>query len=127
MSPDGSLLFQPNSHSIDVFDGNTGAFRSRISLPMTLSSSYRALVSDGKDSVQVAITGTGDGIAVIDLRSLVEPDPIPYFARSLRDRNLGISQGHARQTPARQRSTMRQRMPQHHVVSLVRPARLAEK
>jgi len=127
MSPDGGLLFQPNSHSIDVFDGNTGAFRSRVSLPMTLSSSYRALVSDGKDSVQVAITGTGDGIAVIDLRSLVEPDPIPYFARSLRDRNLDISlQDHARQAPERQKSMMRQRMPQHHVVSLVKAAPLAE-
>ena len=128
MSPDGGLLFQPNSQSIDVFDGNTGAFRSRISLPMTLSSSYRALVSDGKDSVQVAITGTGGGIAVIDLGSLVEPDPIPFFARSLSDRNLDISlQGHARQVPERQRSMLQKRMPQHHVVSLVKAAPFAEK
>ena len=128
MSPDGGLLFQPNSKSIDVFDGNTGAFRSRISLPMTLSSSYRALVSDGKDSVQVAITGTGDGVAVIDLRSLVEPDPIPYFARSLQNTNSDFSlQGRARQVPAQPRSMTRQSMPQHHVVSLVKATPLSEK
>jgi hypothetical protein len=128
MSPDGGLLFQPNTHSIDVFDGNTGAFRSRISLPMTLSSSYRALVSDSKDSVQVAITGAGDGIAIIDLRSLVEPDPVPYFARSLQNTNSDFSlQGHARQVPAQRRSMTRQSMPQHHVVSLVKATPLSEK
>jgi hypothetical protein len=58
---------------------------------MTLSSSYRALVSDGKDSVQVAITGTGDGIAVIDLRKnhgieVPMAPPIATTRMSLTDR-----------------------------------------
>jgi hypothetical protein len=80
LSPDGTLLFQPGAQSIDVFDGRTGTFRARVSLPVPLSQNYRALVGDSKDNVQVAITGaTGNGIAVIDLSLLPEPPALPYF------------------------------------------------
>ncbi len=79
LSPDGALLFQPGTQAIDVFDGRTGAFRARVSLPVPLSQNYRALVGDSKDNVQVAITGVaGNGIAVIDLSSLREPPALPY-------------------------------------------------
>lgn len=79
LSPDGTLLFQPGTGFIDVFDGRTGVFRTRISLSVTLSANYRALVGDKMDNVQVAITGaTGSGIAVIDLNSLPEPNPLAY-------------------------------------------------
>ncbi|WP_260706766.1 hypothetical protein [Edaphobacter flagellatus] len=100
MSPDGGLLFQPNLKSIDVFDGRTGAFRSRVSLPIKVSSSYRALVSDPKDSVQIAIVDGGAGIAIIDLGSIPEPDPIP-FLRSISGPNPQIQESPAqpRRTP----------------------------
>jgi hypothetical protein len=81
LSTDGGLVFQPGTQFIDVFDGNTGAFRDRISLPTPLSPNYRALVSNGRDSTLVAITGTaGNGIAVMDLNSLPEPTPLPYLS-----------------------------------------------
>jgi hypothetical protein len=80
-SADGSLFFQPGVQFIDVFDGRTGDFRARVSLPVPLSPNFRALVSDGEDSRLVAITGsTGNGIAVINLNSLPEPQPLPYIA-----------------------------------------------
>jgi hypothetical protein len=79
MSTDGSLIFQPGDGFIDVFDGRTGSFRARISLPFTLSPNYRALISNQHDSQLVAITGsTGNGIAVIDLNPLPEPQPLTY-------------------------------------------------
>jgi hypothetical protein len=79
LSPDGSLLFQPSTSGIDVFDGRNGALRTRIALPVPLSHNYDALVSDGLDNLLVAITGTsGDGIAIVDLTSLHEPPPAPY-------------------------------------------------
>jgi hypothetical protein len=79
LSSDGSLLFQPGVNSVDVFDGNTGSFRARVSLPFQLSPNFRALVSNNQDSTLVAITGaTGNGIAVIDLNSLPEPQPLSY-------------------------------------------------
>jgi hypothetical protein len=78
-SSTGELFFQPGMQSIDVFDGNTGAFLSRVSLPAPLSTNYRALISDGKDSTIVAITGTGNGIAVIDLNSIPEPSTPGYL------------------------------------------------
>jgi len=79
LSTDGSLLFQPADQFIDVFDGRTGSFRARISLPVQLSPNFRALISDNQDSVLVAITGaTGNGIAVINLNSIPEPGPLPY-------------------------------------------------
>lgn len=77
-SADGSLFFQPGVQFIDVFDGRTGAFRARVSLPFQLSSNFRALVSNNHDSTLVAITGTGNGIAVIDLNSLPEPQALSY-------------------------------------------------
>ena len=82
LSPNGSLLFQPTTSGIDVVDARLGNLLTRISLPVNLSPNYDALVSDGKDNVLVAITGTnGDGIAVIDLSSIPEPSPLPYEAR----------------------------------------------
>jgi hypothetical protein len=79
LSPDGTLVFAPSPNSIDVFDGRLGILLRRIALPVTLSQNYDALVSDGKDSVLVAITGqTGNGVAVIDLSSIPEPAPLPY-------------------------------------------------
>jgi hypothetical protein len=92
LSPDGRLLFQPSTNGIDVFDGNIGNLRDRISLPAALSPNYDALVDDGRDNVLVAITGTGNGIAIIDLSSVAEPSPEPYDARvgsSKRDLGLG--------------------------------------
>ncbi len=81
LSADGGLLFQPGTQAIDVFDGNTGAFRGRISLPVPLSPNYRALVSNHQDSRLVAITGaTGNGIAVIGLNSIPEPVPPTYLS-----------------------------------------------
>jgi hypothetical protein len=83
LSPDGSLLFQPSTAGIDVFDGRIGTLRARIALPYALSENYDALVSDGTDNVLIAITGaTGNGIAVLDLTSLSEPAPLPYAARA---------------------------------------------
>ena len=79
MSADGSLVFQPGDGFIDVVDGRTGSFRARVSLPFALSPNFRALISNQRDSNLVAITGaTGNGIAVIDLNSLPEPQPLPY-------------------------------------------------
>jgi hypothetical protein len=79
-SADGNLLFQPGTGFIDVFDGRTGSFRARVSVPFTLSPNFRALISDQTDSNLVAITGgTGSGIAVINLNSLPEPPPLPYL------------------------------------------------
>lgn len=79
LSPDGSLLFQPSTNGIDVFDGRLGTLRTRISLPIPLSQNYDALVSDGKDNVLIAITGqNGTGIAIVDLSSLSEPSPLSY-------------------------------------------------
>ena len=79
ISADGRLVFQPGVGLIDVFDGRTGSFRTRVSVPFTLSPNYRALISNQQDSQLVAITGaTGNGIAVIDLNSLPEPRPLAY-------------------------------------------------
>ncbi len=79
-SADGSLFFQPGSQAIDVFDGVTGAFRARIALPLPLSPNFRALVANGKDDRIIAITGNGDGIAVIDLSSIPEPAPVTWLS-----------------------------------------------
>lgn len=78
-SADGSLFFQPGVNYIDVFNGFTGNFRARISLPFALSPLFRALVSNDRDSTLVAITGSGDGIAVVDLNSLPEPEKPSYL------------------------------------------------
>ena len=81
LSADGTLLFQPTSVGIDVFDARRGNLMERIALPVTLSSNYDALVSDGTDNVLVAITGDfSNGIAVIDLTSLPPAPVLPYSA-----------------------------------------------
>ncbi len=89
-SSDSSLLFQPGVNTIDAYDGFTGKFLSRISLPIQLSGNFRALVSDGADNVMVAITGeTGDGIAVIDLEGVARPTARPYLSsRSLHSKEV---------------------------------------
>ena len=80
LSPDGSLLFQPSTSGIDVYDGRLGTLHSRIALPLALSQNYDALVGDGKDNILIAITGAnGNGIAIVDLSSLSEPAPLPYL------------------------------------------------
>jgi hypothetical protein len=82
LSTDGRLLFQPSTNGIDVFDGNIGNLRERISLPFALSTNYDALVADGEDNLFVAITGTnGNGIAVVDLTSLPEPPALVYASK----------------------------------------------
>ena len=79
LSPDGTLLLQPSTNGIDVYDGRLGTLHARISLPVSLSQNFDALVGDGKDNAFIAITGqTGIGIAVVDLTSLGEPTPLPY-------------------------------------------------
>lgn len=84
LSADGSLLFQPSTNGIDVFDGRFGKLRTRISLPVALSQNFDALVGDGKDNTLIAITGqTGTGIAIIDLSSLTEPSPLPYETKKI--------------------------------------------
>jgi hypothetical protein len=77
-SPDGTLLFQPSTSGIDVFDGRLGVLLSRIALPFALSTNYDALVGDGHDNVLLAILGSNTSIAVVDLTSLSEPAPVPY-------------------------------------------------
>ena len=79
-SANGSLFFQPGTNAIDVFDGVTGAFRARIALPVPLSPNFRALVANVKDDRIIAITGNGDGIAVIDLSSIPEPAPVTWLS-----------------------------------------------
>ncbi len=81
LSADGLLLFQPSTNGIDVLDGNRGNLRNRISLPFAMSPNYDALVDDGTDNILIAITGTGNGIAVIDLTSIPEPTPLPSDAK----------------------------------------------
>jgi hypothetical protein len=90
LSADGRLLFQPSVHGIDVFDGRLGNLIDRIALPFALSTNYDALVSDGKDNILIAITGaTGTGIAVVDLASIQEPPPLPYYHRATSRSNHG--------------------------------------
>jgi hypothetical protein len=102
LSPDGSLLFQPSTHGVDIFDGRVGLFRDRVALPFALSPNYDALVEDGKDNVVVAITGAnGDGIAVLDFSSIPEPLPLPYP-----NAVSSLSKAH-NQSPTRARSTQK--------------------
>lgn len=74
---DGRLFFQPSTNGIDIFDGGLGTLLHRVSLSVALSPNYDALVDDGNDNVLVAITGTGNGIAIVDLSSITEPAPLP--------------------------------------------------
>jgi hypothetical protein len=77
-SADGRLLFQPSTNGVEVLDGRLGNLLNRVSLPVALSPNYDALVDDGTDNVLIAITGTGDGIAIVDLTSITEPPLLPY-------------------------------------------------
>jgi hypothetical protein len=84
LSPDGRLLFHPSTNGVDVFDGRVGTLRNRLLLPFALSQNYDALVEDGKDNVLLAITGaTGDGVAVLDLSSFIEPRPLVYSSAAI--------------------------------------------
>ena len=79
----GGLLFQPTTLGIDVLDGHLGNLLTRVALPVPLaSSSFDALVADGKDQVLVGITGQGDGIVVVDLTQISAPPPLPYNVQS---------------------------------------------
>lgn len=78
LSPDGRMLFQPGPDFIDVFNAMTGTLHARVALPVILSSSYDALVANGRDNVLLAITEYGDSIAVVDVTSIPVPDPLPY-------------------------------------------------
>jgi YVTN family beta-propeller protein len=79
MSADGRLVFQPSTNGIDVLDGRLGNLLQRVSLPVSLSTNYDALVEDGTDNVLIAVIGEdGTGVAVVDLTSIVEPPPLPY-------------------------------------------------
>lgn len=82
LSPDGRLLFQPSTNGIDVLDGNLGNLLNRISLPIALSLNYDALAVDGIDNILIAITGTGNGIAIVDLTSIKEPPPLTYATKT---------------------------------------------
>jgi hypothetical protein len=72
VSPDGRLIFQPSTNGIDALDGNLGNLRNRISLPVALSPNFDALADDGADNVLIAITGMGNGIAIVDLTTVPE-------------------------------------------------------
>jgi hypothetical protein len=92
LSSDGSLLFQPSTSGIDVFDARFGTLRSRISLPVQLSRNFDALVSDGRDNVLIAITGTtGSGIAVVDLSGVPEPPPLTFSSSKIVSRTNAVS------------------------------------
>ena len=86
LSADGSLLFQPSTSGIDVFDGRVGTLWTRISLPLSLSTGFDALVSNGRDNVLLAITnvlgGNANAIAILDLSSVPEPKPLPYATKT---------------------------------------------
>lgn len=79
MSFDGSLLFQPTTKGIDVFDARLGKLLQRVALKTPISPLYDALVSDGEDDTLLAIAGkNGDGISIIDL-SIVKAGPVLPF------------------------------------------------
>jgi hypothetical protein len=102
LSADGNLLFQPSIAGIDVLDGRLGNLLNRIALPVSLSATYDALVADGKDNVLIAITGNGDGIAIVDLTSVKEPPPAAYaIRRNFRPHVVG-DERHSRGVPRRQ-------------------------
>jgi DNA-binding beta-propeller fold protein YncE len=83
LSPDGTLLFQPTTRGIDVFDARLGKLLKRVALKTPISSLYDSLVSDGADNIPVAITGkNSDGISVIDLSTLPPVQVLPYETRA---------------------------------------------
>ncbi len=96
LSADGGLLFQPSTNGIDVLDGRLGNLLNRVALPVSLSSSCDALVADGKDNVLIAITGNGDGIAIVDLTSIKEPPPLTYVTELSSRISRAASSRHSR-------------------------------
>lgn len=48
LSPNGSLLFQPSTNGLDVYDGRLGILLTRIALSFPLSANYDALVSEAR-------------------------------------------------------------------------------
>lgn len=79
LSPDGTLLFQPSTLGIDVFDGRLGTLRTRLATPFSFAPTYDALVADGKDNVLIGIVGaSANQIAIVDLSPLPEPSPLPF-------------------------------------------------
>lgn len=127
LSFDGRLLFQPSPNGIDVFDGELGNLRDRISLPVALSPNYDALVDDGKDNILIAITGTGNGIAVIDLTSVSEPSLLRYEGNRGSRRQVGqwrgASNSSERLGKQERPPAMRRRTVPHVTRTLVRGAR----
>jgi hypothetical protein len=116
-SPDGTLLFQPATQGMDVYDGRLGTFLSRIAFSVPLSTNYDALVSDGKDNILIAITGTsGNGIAVIDLASVPEPGPLPYSAQATSQAVRTPSSDSAKRNPANSMQRKTTSVPQRRVV-----------
>jgi hypothetical protein len=107
LSADGNLLFQPSTSGIDVLDGRLGNLLNRIALSVSLSPNYDSLVADGKDNVLIAITGNGDGIAIVDLMSIVDLSPLPY-ARELGSKSSpDINSRHTRSNSSIQNRTHR--------------------
>jgi hypothetical protein len=129
LSADGSLFFQPGTQFIDVFDGTTGSFRTRIALPVQLSPNFRALVSNNKDSRLVAITGaTGNGIAVIDLNALPEPPPLSYPSAATTPREFPTQSQRAQSAAfnrgeSRNKFTLVPRIRRHHSTVFGFPSR----
>jgi hypothetical protein len=126
LSPDGGLLFQPLVQGIAIFDGKIGQLRSQVALPVALSTNYDALVSNGKDNVLIAITGTnGSGIAVVDLTSLPEPGTLPFAAHSTVASATGEPQKHQKQPvlstgQSAQKSSAR--IPPHSIPHITNPS-----
>jgi len=94
-NPDASLLFQPATQGMDIYDGRLGILRSRVAFSVPLSTNYDALVSDGTDNILIALTGTsGDGIALVDLSSISEPTALPYVRAANRGGETSQTVGH---------------------------------
>ncbi len=111
-SADARLLFQPSTNGIDVLDAERGTLLQRVSLPVPLSSNYDALVSDGKDNTLIAITGTGNGIAILDLTSISDPPSLPYERAQRIERNPDTSP-YRPKDPQRSQPSLRTRMVRH--------------
>jgi hypothetical protein len=107
LSADGNLLFQPSTNGIDVLDGRLGNLLNRIALSVSLSSADDALVADAKDNVLIAITGNGDGIAIVDLTSIMDPPPLPYARKLGSKYSPDINRRHTRSDSGIQNQTNR--------------------
>ncbi|MFZ0584100.1 MAG: IPT/TIG domain-containing protein [Candidatus Acidiferrales bacterium] len=119
LSPDGSLLFQPSTNGVDIFDGRLGTLRNRVALGFALSTNYDALVEDGKDNVLVAITGqNGNGVAILDFSSIREPPPLPYTSEEF---TRPVGSGSPRQTMKGKSSIKKSKdsSPHRHVIPYI--------